>query len=43
MRLLYWTELFQPYIGGLEVMSLYFLPALKNRGYDVDLPPQGRL
>jgi glycosyltransferase involved in cell wall biosynthesis len=32
MRVLYWTELFWPYVGGVEVLSSRLLPALRDRG-----------
>lgn len=35
MRLLYWTELFWPYIGGIQVLAGQLLPALRERGHDV--------
>ena len=34
MRILFWTELFRPYIGGAEVWGMKFLHALRQRGYD---------
>jgi glycogen(starch) synthase len=34
MRVLYWTELFWPYIGGLEVFGTRLLTALRKRGHD---------
>lgn len=49
MRILFWSELFWPYIGGPEVMAMNLLPALRDRGYDfavitsqdyLDLPPE---
>jgi glycogen(starch) synthase len=48
--LLYWTESFHPYIGGVEVLSSYFLRALKRHDVEVevltshgflDLPDEG--
>jgi len=51
MRVLYWTEHFWPYIGGVEVRSAKLLPALGARGYEfivvtshgaVDLPNEGQ-
>ena len=51
MRVLYWTELFWPYIGGVEVLSTKLIPALLERGYEVivvtshdhlDLPDEAR-
>ena len=35
MRLLYWTELFWPLIGGIETLSKQFIPAIQERGYEV--------
>jgi glycogen(starch) synthase len=35
MRLLYWTELFWPYIGGVEVLSAKLLRELQGRGYEI--------
>ena len=35
MRILYWTELFWPYIGGLEVFSTRLLTELRARGHEV--------
>jgi glycogen(starch) synthase len=35
MRLLYWTELFWPYIGGVEVLSAKLLKELRERGYEI--------
>jgi glycogen synthase len=49
MRVLYWTQLFWPHIGGVEVLSSRFIPAMRDRGYefavatshgDLDLPDQ---
>lgn len=37
MRVSYWTELYWPSIGGIEVFSRAFLPRLKRRGYDVSV------
>ena len=34
MRVLYWSELFWPYIGGVEVLGTRLLPALRERGYE---------
>lgn len=47
MRILYWSELFWPYIGGVETLSAAMLPALAAHGHvitvvtshnDLDLP-----
>jgi glycogen(starch) synthase len=35
MRVLYWTELFWPYVGGVEILSTKALPAMLDRGYEV--------
>ncbi len=35
VRLLYWTEFFWPTIGGVETYSMQFIPALRERGYEV--------
>ena len=35
MRVLYWTELFWPYIGGVEVLGTKLMPALLERGHEV--------
>jgi len=34
MKILYWTELFWPHIGGIEILSERFIPDMKARGYD---------
>jgi glycogen(starch) synthase len=34
VRVLYLTELFWPYVGGVEVHAASFLPAMRERGYD---------
>lgn len=34
MRVLYWTQLFWPSVGGVEVLGTKFLPAMHSRGYD---------
>jgi glycogen synthase len=50
VRVLYWTQLFWPYIGGVEVLAAEFLPAMRSRGYEfavvashgaLDLPDEG--
>jgi glycogen synthase len=47
MRVLFWSELFWPYIRGIELSGVELLPALRERGYesivvtshnDLDLP-----
>lgn len=35
MRIVYWTELFWPYIGGIEVIGARFIQALREHGYEV--------
>jgi glycogen(starch) synthase len=35
VRILYWTDLFFPYIGGVEVLSARFLPAMRARGHEL--------
>jgi glycosyltransferase involved in cell wall biosynthesis len=35
MRILFWSELFWPYIGGVETLSVKLIPALRKRGYEV--------
>lgn len=51
MRILYWTELFWPHIGGVEVLSMQLITALQKRGYEfivvtshsgVDLPDEAQ-
>jgi glycogen(starch) synthase len=32
MKVLYWTELFWPHIGGVEVLSMHLIKALQKRG-----------
>lgn len=34
MKVLYWTQQFHPYIGGVEVLGASFLPALVARGHE---------
>ena len=34
MRILYWTELFLPSIGGIEVRCRYLARALRARGHE---------
>lgn len=34
MRILYWSEVFWPHIGGIEVLSVQFLRALQKRNYE---------
>src|SRR5262245_50329830 len=51
MRVLFWSEVFWPYIGGAEVLGAKLLPALRERGYafivatahgHLDLPDEAR-
>ena len=35
MRVLYWAELFWPYLGGIEISSLHLVAALQGRGHEV--------
>ncbi len=35
MKILYWTDLFLPHIGGIETFSMDLIPALQARGYDL--------
>ncbi len=35
MRILYWTPLFWPEIGGIEALAVKILPALRARGHEV--------
>jgi len=34
VRILYWTQLFWPYVGGVEVLASKFIPAMQARGYE---------
>ena len=34
MRILYWTEPFFPYIGGIQVLATKFLSSMESRGYE---------
>jgi glycogen(starch) synthase len=34
MRVLFWTELFWPYVGGVEVLSAQFIRLMRERGYE---------
>lgn len=33
-RVIYWTQLFRPYIGGVEVHASQLLPRLSKKGYE---------
>lgn len=35
MRVVFWSDLFWPYIGGAEVVGASLLPALRRRGYEL--------
>lgn len=35
MKILYWTDLFLPHIGGIETFSMDLIPALQARGHEV--------
>lgn len=35
MRILFWTELFWPYIGGVQVLAAKTIPILQGRGYEI--------
>jgi glycosyltransferase involved in cell wall biosynthesis len=35
MKILYWTGLFWPHIGGVEVLSMQLLPELQKKGYEL--------
>ena len=37
MRVLFWAELYWPYVGGIEVHGRTFLRALRERGHDVQV------
>jgi glycosyltransferase involved in cell wall biosynthesis len=52
LRILYWSELFWPYVGGPELFARRLLPALRDRGYEIvvvsshdhfDLPDRSQL
>jgi glycogen synthase len=34
MRVLFWSELFWPYLGGVEVLAASFLTAMQTRGHE---------
>jgi glycogen synthase len=34
LKILYWTQLFRPYVGGVEVYANKYLPAMKKLGYE---------
>jgi glycogen(starch) synthase len=36
-RILFWTELFWPYIGGVQILAAKTLPMLRRRGYQFAL------
>jgi glycogen(starch) synthase len=35
VRILYWSELYWPYVGGPELLARKLLPALRSRGYEI--------
>lgn len=35
MRVMYWSEMFWPYIGGVEVLSARLVQSLRNRNYEI--------
>lgn len=35
MRIVYWTHLFYPYIGGMEVSAVRILPQLAKQGFEI--------
>ena len=35
MRILFWSELFWPYMGGAEIFASKLLLALRQRGYEI--------
>ena len=35
MKVLYWAELFWPYVGGIEVFSTQLIDALQKRGRQI--------
>lgn len=37
MRVIFWTESFWPYIGGVETFSIRLLPALAARGHEITI------
>ena len=51
MRVLLWSELFWPYVGGPEILAARLIPALRDRGHEflmvtshdsLDLPDEAR-
>ena len=34
IRVLFWSELFWPYIGGAEIFATKLIPALQERGHE---------
>jgi glycogen(starch) synthase len=36
-RIMYWTQSFFPVVGGIELLAAHLLPALRERGYEVQL------
>jgi glycosyltransferase involved in cell wall biosynthesis len=37
MKILYWTDLFFPHIGGIETFSSDLIPALQTKGHEIKL------
>jgi glycogen(starch) synthase len=35
MKIIYWTPLFWPDIGGIEALAMKFLPAIRDQGYEI--------
>jgi hypothetical protein len=51
MRVLLWSDLFWPYVGGPEILAARLMPALRDRGHEflvvtshdsLDLPDEAR-
>jgi glycogen(starch) synthase len=42
MRILYWTESFWPTIGGIEILSAQFIPAMQKRGFEITVATDHR-
>ena len=34
MRILFWTELFWPHVGGIQALASQTIPLLQQRGYE---------
>jgi glycogen synthase len=37
VKVLYWTQLFHPYVGGVEVLGTRFLTAMRERGHELEV------